>query len=35
MTYDLKVILKYCGGSSYDVLALILGCPWRWFWSLR
>ena len=34
MTYDLKVILKYCGRSSYDILALIVGCPWRWSWSL-
>ena len=22
VTYDVKVILKYCGRSSYDVLAL-------------
>ena len=35
MTYDLEVILKYCGGSSYDILALILDCPWSWSWSLR
>ena len=32
MTYDLEVIFKYCGGSSWT---LILGCPWRWYWSLR
>ena len=35
MTYDLEVILKYCGISSYDIKALIPGCPWRWSWSLR
>ena len=35
MTHDVKVVLKYSGGSSYGVLALILGCPWRWYWSLR
>ena len=35
MTHDLKVILKYSGGSSYGLLALILGCPWKWYWSLR
>ena len=27
MTYDLKVILKYCGRSSHDLLVL---CEWSW-----
>ena len=27
MTYDLKVILKYCGRSSHDLLVL---CGWSW-----
>ena len=27
MTYDLKVILKYCGRSSHDLLVLC-GCSW-------
>ena len=27
MTYDLKVILKYCGRSSHEVLGL---CGWSW-----
>ena len=30
MTYDLKVILKYCGRSSHDLLVL---CGWSWLLS--